>query len=349
MDAFDRLMAAKPQLEGPKRHHYISRFYLEGFTGAKGLLRVFDRKNGLIRCQQPKDTTVVGHMYTFLDTQDRRRFELENFFSIVETKADLALKALLGGEQLSSEERESLSIFIGMTATRTPAALEEARLVRAEIHRAEIKLRVPSEHRTNSIVRKVLPLGTQDEEVRQFAAEFFEMVINDQFSVTVPDELAMQISLKEWASVSEIIYNRDWTVVVAPDGHEYMSSDSPVVLASFPGADDRPLGFGSLHAHVLFPLSSKVALVMNGDGGRFRRVSGRPEQVHRFNLTMAADCYRFVIGTEESYLRQVVDELCLAGARWQPRMDVGVGIHPASGDQAIWVRGRSKRSAMKSS
>jgi hypothetical protein len=342
MDAFDRL-AAKPQLEGPKRHHYISRFYLEGFTDGEGLLRVFDRTDGVIRPQQPKDTTVIGHFYTFFDEQDRRRFELENLFGIVETRACTALKALISGERLTRQQREYLSLFIAMTAIRTPSALEEARLVREKIHRAEMKLQVSSEQQAYSFVKNFLPPNTKEEKLRKFAADAYEMVSGDHFSVTVPQELARQMSLKQWAPAAEIIDNRDWTVVDAPDGHEYISSDSPVVLAPLPGTDDQPLGFGSLHTHVLFPLSRKVALVMNGDGGRFRRTSVKPEQVQHFNLAVAADCYRFVIGAQEDSLRQVVDGLGLAGTQWKPRTEVGVGTHPVSGDQAIWIRGRGKR------
>lgn len=346
MNAFDRLMT-KPQLKGPKRHHYISRFYLEGFTDSEGLLQVFDRTNGAMRRQQPQDTTVIGYLYTFFDAQDRRRFELESLFSMVESRAGLALKALIGGERLSHEERSYLSLFIAMTAIRTPAALEEARLVREKIHRVEMKLRVSNEQQAYSIVSEILPPDTKEEKLRDFAAAVYEMVSKDQFIVTVPDELARQMSLKQWASVAEMLNHRDWTVVDAPDGHEYMSSDSPVVLTSLPGMDKHPLGFGSLHTRVLFPLSRKVALVMDGNGGRFRRTTGRPEQVRRFNLTVAADCYRFVIATKEDSMRQVVVELGLAETQWQARMDVGVGSHPMSGDQAIWIRRRGKELVAK--
>jgi hypothetical protein len=342
MNAFDRLKT-EAQLKGPKRHHYISQFYLEGFADREGLLRIFDRTDGAIRSQQPKDTTVVGHLYTFLDAQNRKRFELENLFGLVETQAAPALKALIAGENPSHENRKFLSLFIAMTAIRTPSAFEEARVIREEIHRAEMKVRFSNEQRACSIAKELLSTDVTEEELRKFVTDAYELVSGDQFRVNVPNELARQMSLKQWAPTAEIIYNRDWTLVNAPKGHEYTSSDSPVVLAPLPGKIDQPLGFGSLHTHVLFPLSRKVALVMNGDGGRFRRTSARPEQVLHFNLAVAADCYRFVIGSEEDSLRQVVDRLGLAGTQWKPRTEVGRGTHPVSGKPEIWIRGRGKR------
>lgn len=342
MDEFEKL-TSKPLLAGPKRHHYVSEFYLNGFTDGTGGLHVFDRKDATIRPQVPKDTAVIGHFYTFIDKQDRRRFEIERLFGIVEGRTGPAIKTLEGGGRLSQEEREHLSLFMGMTAMRTPAALEEAREVRAQVHRAEVKLRMSSEQQAYRMLREYLPPNTPEETVRKHAADAFEMALEGRFSVNVPDELARQESLKLWAPVAEILYNRDWTLVEAPNGCEYLTSDSPVVLVPLQGTEDQPLGYASLHAHVLFPLTRTLALVMNGDEGRFRRQVVRPEQVHRFNLSVAADCHRFVIGTKQEAVRRVVNELALAGTSWKPRTDVGVGKHPEDGGPAIWIRGRGKR------
>jgi len=43
-----------PLLVGPKRQHFLPRFYLEGFV-KNGLLAVYDRETGLVRCQTPEN------------------------------------------------------------------------------------------------------------------------------------------------------------------------------------------------------------------------------------------------------------------------------------------------------
>src|SRR2546423_12733762 len=65
-----------PMLTGPKRQHFLPRFYLDGFT-RDGLVAVFDREKNEIRLQQPVNTAVIGHFYTMEDEEGRRRFELE--------------------------------------------------------------------------------------------------------------------------------------------------------------------------------------------------------------------------------------------------------------------------------
>ena len=72
--------AAKPLLTGPKRQHFLPRFYLEGFT-KDGKVAVFDRDKNEVRTQQPVNTGVIGHFYTMEDAGGHQRFELEQMLS----------------------------------------------------------------------------------------------------------------------------------------------------------------------------------------------------------------------------------------------------------------------------
>ena len=342
MNPFERL-ASKPQFEGPKRQHYISQFYLEGFTDNDGLLNIFDRNKGQIRVQQPKDTAVIGHFYTFFDEQNRRRFELENFFGVIENQASSALRSIKLGESLSQKDRENLAFFVAMTAVRTPAAFEEARLVKEAVEKHLIKLRFSDEEKAYVEAKKLLPATATEEELRKFATDAHLMFKEDRFSVQVPEELGRQLAIKQLATIAEIIYDRDWTVVDAPEGATYLTSDSPTILVPNKNFRDQPLGFASLHARILFPVSKKIALVMNGDGGRFRRMDARNEQVHRFNVSLASDCHRFIISTDANYLRDVANESRIACTPWKPRVNVEIATHPVSGKKAVSIVGRGVR------
>lgn len=78
--------ATKPLLTGPKRQHFLPRFYLENFS-VNGLVAVYDREQDVVRLQQPVNTGVIGHFYTMEDAEGRKRFELEQFLSEYEGKA----------------------------------------------------------------------------------------------------------------------------------------------------------------------------------------------------------------------------------------------------------------------
>jgi len=276
MDAFARLAERGPLLDGPAHQHYVSRFYLKGFAENRRVA-VYDRNTGVVDSMTPKNAAALEHFYTFIDESDRQRFELEALFGIVESRAGTALKSAICRSQLSFEDREYLALFVAMHAIRTPAALAESRSVREKAEHARLKLTVSNEAAAFNLLKESKPTDTSEAELRNLAAKLFEMVSGNHFRISVPDEAARATALKTWDTVARTLFERDWTVVHAPSGSEYITSDSPVVLSPLPDTEHMPLGYGSLHAHVLFPLSRTAALVMNGDERRIRHVDVRPE------------------------------------------------------------------------
>ena len=269
MSAFDRLAEQGPLLDGPAQQHYVSRFYLRGFAQNRRVA-VYDRTTGVVDSVTPKNAAALEHFYTFIDERDRQRFELEALFGIVESRAGTALKLAICKSPLSFEDREYLALFVAMHAIRTPAALAESRSVREKVEHAKLKLTVSSEAAAYKLLKESMPADTSEAELRRQAAKLFETVSGSHFHVNVPDEAARAASLKTWDSVARTLFERDWTVVHAPSGSEYITSDSPVVLSPLSNTEHLPLGYGSLHTHVLFPLSRTAALVMNGDERRMR-------------------------------------------------------------------------------
>lgn len=348
MDPFERL-ASKPHLDGPKRHHYVPKFYLEGFAES-GLLAVYDRKDGLIRPQSPVNTGVKGHFYTFFDEEDRKRFDLEKLFSIIEGRAAPALAALDSRRPITFEDREQLAILIAMSAVRTPAALAEARHVREQVTRLEFKLRVPDKRAALRLARQLRGKESDEPALHRLAEQAFEMISQDGYRVNVPPEMARQMSLKRWEPIAQELLGRDWVVLHAPEGRaEYLTSDSPVVLEpKTNAADELPVGYGSPHAHVLFPLTRRTALVLTGDGSHLMHLDTRPEQVASYNAAVAADCFRYVIGSTEEIVRAVVDPLKLTGTSWAPKIEVGIGDKPnpdGTTSRAIYIKGLARRSS----
>ena len=105
---------AKPLLTGPKRQHFLPRFYLQGFC-RDGTLAIYDRESNEVRVQQPLNTGVIGHFYTLEDNEGRKRFELEQMLSEFEAKASPGIRKLVAKVQPTDEERADLAIFVALT------------------------------------------------------------------------------------------------------------------------------------------------------------------------------------------------------------------------------------------
>lgn len=341
MNAFERLRS-EPLLHGPTQQHYLSRFYLQGFA-KNGRVAVFNRDTNSIVSLTPKKAAVSEHIYTFIDEEARQRFELESLFGLIESRAGSILKDIIARKPVSREAREYFALFVAMHAIRTPAALREARLVRERAEHWRLKLSVSDAKTAYKMVKEANPSGHTEAELQSLARKMLDMIRDERFRVNVPDEMARAMSLKKWSMLAETLFERDWIIVHAPAGGEYITSDSPVVLSPLEGTEDRPVGYGSLHTHVLFPLSRTTGLIMNGDGGRIMHTEAKLEQVKRFNLAIAADCFGHLIGSDVALVRQIAVSLDLAETIWAPRIEVGIGVSPGSARPAIWIKGLGRR------
>ena len=85
-----------------------------------------------------------------------------------------------------------------------------------------MKLTYSSEAAAYKLLKESKPADTSEEELRRLAAKLFEMVSGNHFRVDVPEEAARADALKNWDTVARTLFERDWTVVHAPSGSEYI-------------------------------------------------------------------------------------------------------------------------------
>lgn len=343
MDKFEKL-TSKQHLEGPKQQHYVPKFYLKGFTSNE-VLCVFDRVKGEIRHRQsPQAVATVRHLYTFEDKQDRKRFDLEVLFGLVEDAAAPILNSLAQGARISQEERESFALFLGLAAVRTPAAIAEAKAAYAGMVKLQAGQMFIDENRVLELLKKMNGSTVDETLLRDQAREVAEMARSDSYDIEVDQQFALYRSLNVWHIVAEELFKRDWMILHVPsDEHSFLTSDSPIVVQSISSSlRHEPIGYGSRHAQILFPLTSKCALVASGSLERTGRSVITIESLQRFNRTIAQDCHRYVMGSDADLVQRITAELGLSKTKWEPKSSVEVGYRTEA-DGKLSVVGLLKR------
>lgn len=343
MDKFEKL-TSKQHLEGPKQQHYVPKFYLKGFTSNQ-VLCVFDRVKGEIRHRQsPQAVATVRHLYTFEDKQDRKRFDLEVLFGLVEDAAAPILNSLAQGARISQEERESFALFLGLAAVRTPAAIAEAKAAYTGMVKLQAGQMFIDENRVLEFLKKMNGSNVGETLLRDQARGVAEMARSDSYDIEVDQQFALHRSLNVWHIVAGELFKRDWRILHVPsDEHSFLTSDSPIVVQSMSSSlRHEPIGYGSPHAQILFPLTSKCALVASGSMGRTGRSVITVENLQRFNRTIAQDCHRYVMGSDADLVQRVTAELGLAKTKWEPKSSVEVG-YKMEADGKLSVVGLLKR------
>lgn len=314
---------SKPALTGAKRQHFLPRFYLENFS-ANGLVAVYDRQVDQVRLQQPVNTGVIGHFYTMKDVEGRRRYELEQLLSDYEGKSKPVIERLAAQETISADERSDLAIFIAFAAMRTPDVVDSLKAFNAGMI-TDIMKNLCSD--VDSVTARLREdpawKGKSRDEVRSEAKLMIDMVQRDQVVVATEHQWAVGMAFEMAFNIAPIIAGRDWIVMHRDnDKKSFVTSDTPVLLTttSQRGNSFWGVGFGNVDALTLFPLKESCTLAILGNNGDLRHTEVDAERVRQFNLRMAANCQRFVIGREEALVRSLARATGLATTNWKPKM-----------------------------
>ncbi|MCE9659937.1 MAG: DUF4238 domain-containing protein [Burkholderiales bacterium] len=321
-DAAQAAPAAKPLLTGPKRHHFLPRFYLEGFA-KDGMVAVFDREKNEVRVQQTVNTGVIGHFYTMEDAYGRPRFELEQMLSEFEGKASLTVKRLAAREQLTGEERADLAIFVALAGFRTPDIIESLKLFNSGLISDIAKRMFANVDQVKETMRGKPGSPTSEEELEQEAKEMVDFAQGGQYEVTTNHRWAVGMAMKMAFEVAPLLAGRNWLVVHRPNEKKsFVTTDAPVVLSTVTPREPSfyGIGFGNADAMVVFPLTQSCALVMFGEDGALEHRDIASDAIRHMNSAVADRCQRFVIGREEALVRSLADRLGLAEKEWQPKM-----------------------------
>ncbi|HWP18767.1 MAG TPA: DUF4238 domain-containing protein [Burkholderiaceae bacterium] len=315
-----------PMLNGPKRQHFLPRFYLEGFC-RDGLVAVYDRNNDEVRLQQPVNTAVIGHFYTLEDTEGRKRFELEAVLCEYEGKAKPAIAKLIACEGLSDQERSDLSIFIALAAMRTPDMVNSVQSLNGQMVAHSAKLLFRDVEKVYQDLRAdKLEEGTSDEELREQAAFMVDMAQSEKFVVTTDEKWAVQMTMQMALGAAPYLAGRHWRVVHRErDKHSFVTTDSPVFLNTTAPRGPSPygVGFGSPDAFISFPLDQSCVLQAWGDDGLLEHKGADGNYIRKANLALGARCQRFLVARDEALVSSLAQELGLAQKQWQPKLRLG--------------------------
>ena len=312
----------KPLLSGPKRQHFLPKFYLEGFT-KNGMVAVFDRELNEIRVQQPVNTCVIGHFYTMEDSEGRRRFELEQVLSDYEYKASLVIKKLVGKEQINVDERTDFAIFVAFAAFRTPDIVDSLKAFNSTLVRDMCDQMFSDIEEVKARMRSKSNATLTEEELDVEARELVEFAQSGQYEVNTSHTWAVGMAMKMAFNVAPILAGRDWSVIHREtEKKSFVTTDAPVLLTTVAPRENSiyGIGFGNTDSLVLFPLTASSILAMHGNEGAMNHMAAGAEQIRQLNLALASHCQRFVVGRDEALVRSLTTRLQLANKKWRPKM-----------------------------
>lgn len=314
---------AKPMLAGPKRQHFLPRFYLENFSN-DGLVSVYDRESDEVRRQQPVNTGVIGHFYTMEDDQGRRRFELEQLLGEYEGKSKPVIDKLAAREEINEDERSDLAIFVAFAAMRTPDVVDSLKAFNNGLITKIMKSMYSDADEVAARLRDDSEYADKSQEaLLDEARSMVELAQTGALEVTTQHRWAVGMAIKMAFEVAPIFAGRDWVVLHRDNERKsFITTDAPVRLTTTAKRESNfwGVGYGNADAVVFFPLKASCTLALLGESGDFRHMEIGTEKIRDLNMAMASKCQRFLIGRDDALVRSLAAATGLATTEWQPKM-----------------------------
>lgn len=311
-------------VSNPKRHHFLPEFYLSGFT-RKGMLSIYDRQKKQYRVQAPRNTAVIGHYYSFLNTSGEVDYSVEKLLSQIEGKAKPVIRKLERDERISTDERIDLAMFLGMLFARVPKAEREAEEI------ADATIKQLTKHMFPTVDAVAAHLESKGKLGQISPDYFFNFIQNEEYAVKGNRNLAVEMLLEKGPDVGRALAMMDWMVVHAEPRASFITTDSPfgyIVPEKYQRSGEPVLGVASQKITKVIPLTASMALLVGKDGGALGHFEFNRDHVEELNVVVATEADRYVLGADEKLVRKVVTASKIDVARPGTRMRVDHVLHP---------------------
>jgi hypothetical protein len=296
-----------PEAPVPRRHHFVPKFLLAGFTPAGSvdeLLWVHDaRTSSAPRQARPSSIAFENDFYR-VDVGDDP-VAVERLLGEFETKAAPIVREIADTWDVPSEKRlNDLLRFVALLVVRGPR------------HRRWLS------DTAHEFARFYLDVATRTPEL--YAAQYEKVRTSGVVDLPPPNWEGMRKllkpgacrfnvnrtwlvgqSLKQAEEVLQWLTPRRWGLVVAAgDAPNFVCCDSPVSLSP---RNERPLGIGvgwaTPHTTAFIPLTRRVLLVGSLDEPATRRLIVRkPRIIAELNAFTVMNASRWVYTTNEDFV-----------------------------------------------
>lgn len=292
----------------PKRHHYLPRFYLEGFCRGE-CFWVYDREEIAFREQTPVNTAVQKHYYSIKGENGKRNNKIEEMFSQLEGNSKIVIDHIVDGKPISNEDKIVLSLFISFSLTRIP---DFERMVN-ESMKQDIKKIGDILHEDESRINQTMVRYEKDtgQKIEIDPAQLKEFWDRGEFDIVMNRNASLGMMLNVAPEYARYLSLMDWIIAKAPKNYSFITTDSPFVLV--PTSDNKAKaafggGVGLLIPGVkkYFPLHQNFCLIVGDCGDKIQYEKYNKSSCQSINYEVARNAKRFIICRDKALLSSIV-------------------------------------------
>jgi hypothetical protein len=287
----------------PKKHHYVPRFYLAGFTlsGSKNdFIWVLNQKNGKQWRARAQNIAYQNDFYT-LDIPETEPETIEKEFSFLEGQAANVIKEIINSKSIpTGESYNVLMNFIALTIARVPSTRKTIEEPFLKISEMILKNALASPERYHTLMER---LKKEEYDISDVSYEtMVDFIRKKEYELEFKNTFHIQNLLIVMESVLPCLLNRNWVLLEAT-GAYFICSDRPVTLHwTNPRDSFYGPGFGIKGTNVIFPVNKNLLLL-----GRFEKINKSYSRILRegvalLNSLTAMQAMQYIFSPEKDFI-----------------------------------------------
>ena len=213
----------------PRRHHYVSQFYLQQFSESNEQIHVIDV---IDRRYFVTGSSAIAVQTDFnrINIEGHNRNEIERFLSGIEGQAATVLKDIAQNESLpqNDDDMAILSVFVGILAVNNPQVREKLRNIDETIAGQRMQEMVATREAYESCLSE---WGLEDPIGYEVMRAF---VKSGNYTISYEDSNGYYLAQVFFALdlvVFPMLDKMRWSLLIAEDNSgDFITSDRPVIL-----------------------------------------------------------------------------------------------------------------------
>lgn len=284
-----------------KRHHYLARFYLNGFIDPrnKPYIWIYEKGNPEIRKANSKDIAVKKYYYSFIKPDGDKDIQtLEDAFAQFEGVTAPIIKKITSELTLNDDDRHIFSLFLAYSIVKVPNFRESIEDTHSKFMKHLLHLTASHNRGLETIIQNYeketgKKLGISPEKLRNW-------ILDNQYEIETRPEFSLAM-LPIANELAPVFYNMNWCFIGATDEYKFPTCDNPLFFCD-PTHDPRSFyGVGLLakNIEVSFPIS-KDWLWFGTWEGREEYIMGTNALVKEFTRRTVRSAQSYVFASESS-------------------------------------------------
>ncbi|WP_415396247.1 DUF4238 domain-containing protein [Sulfurimonas sp. CS5] len=289
-------------MSNTRNHHYVSQFYLKGFSkngGTKAKLFVYDKEQRKYFQSNPRNIASKRD-FNRISAKDSENY-IEDHQANMESKFASVFRNLTESREYPDDEDLSYILtFIALISLRNPKTRAIFDKFYIDIAEKFNSITMASEE---IYIDKCLQAGIKKEDIIPYEKQKEFIDNKNRYTLSINQEIHIQAEHQNIDYLSELLHKRYWYLIKSDETiGEFITSDYPVSLISLVKLPKiYGVGFGMQKTEVCFPISKYLALigVFEEYDNIDKTIIATKELIETINLRTYSFTYKQVYSTKQ--------------------------------------------------